>query len=919
MQGSNFDLAPHDWATLRGLLDDALELPADRREAWLQALDSRFEAFKPRLRALLAHVESPLAEAMLNTLPKVETDQFAPRPGQQRDDRSAGEALVGPYRLLRQIGEGGMAAVWLAERTDVLQSRRVALKLPHGAWRRAGLAERMAREREILATLEHPNIARLYDAGVADDDGQPYLALEFVEGEPIDAYCRRHALGVRQRLGLFLQVAQAVAYAHANLVVHRDLKPSNILVTAEGGVRLLDFGIAKLLEQGVAEETALTRDVGRALTPDYAAPEQIQGRAIGTAADVYSLGVVLFELLAGRRPYQLKRESRAALEEAILQAEPMRPSEVASDPAARRALRGDIDTIVLKALRKEPTQRYATVDALADDLRRHLSHQPVLARPDRRLYRARKFIARNRIAVGAVSAVGLALACGAGIAAWQASQARLQRDVALQAKAAAEAQAAAARRAERMAGAQSDLAGFLLADLSQGRTQLEVNEQLERAVTMVRLQYRDDAMLRGRMLLELAERMRWSSSFARANALFDEAEPLLRQGSDPAPLARLLCLRARDAAFDGAMPRAVSLIAEADALLQTGDAAAVRPTRAACLLEVAAVARIQGDMPRAVAAAEEAMRVDLAAGLSLTEGHSETLVALARAYYQAGRYRESTEASRSSIALRERIGRASTPGAMNALALLAQALREGGRPLEALAIHEEIRAGRAGGEVATGPRNLSYATTLVALGRHAAAMPMLQQLLADARLRDDRTEVRAITVLRAQAQIDSGAFDDARRTVDEAERLYANLRKERRYVARLALFARTRLALAQGDAPAAAASLAEAREIVQRTGYADDPGWREIRLSETRLALMSGRAEAARASAASALAVARRQAIDPEGSVHVAEALLLQAQARLALGDVTGAREDANQAAGLAKAAAGADHPVSRQAVAWTP
>ena len=308
----------------------------------------------------------------------------------------------------------------------MLQSRQVALKLPHGAWRRAGLAERMAREREILATLEHPNIARLYDAGLADD-GQPYLALEYVDGERIDAYCRTHALDVRRRLGLFVQVCKAVAYAHTNLVVHRDLKPSNILVTATGQVRLLDFGIAKLLEHGVAQATELTRESGQALTPEYAAPEQILAQPVTTASDVYSLGVVLYELLTDQRPYKLRRESRGLLEEAILQAQPSLPSSVVSDAKLRRQLRGDLDTIVLMALKKAPEERYGTVDALVDDIERHLANREVIARADTLTYRIGRFVARNRLAVSAATIVVLAVLCGAGLATWQARLAQAEQ------------------------------------------------------------------------------------------------------------------------------------------------------------------------------------------------------------------------------------------------------------------------------------------------------------------------------------------------------------------------------------------------------------------------------------------------------------------------------------------------------------
>ncbi len=421
-----FRLAPQEWARLRALLDEALALPPAQRDAWLLALDdTRAAGLKPRLAALLAHAGGPAG--LMLTLPKVETLDFASPPG--ADAALAADQRVGPYRLLRELGAGGMASVWLAERTDLLQGRQVALKLPHGAWRRAGLAERLAREREILATLEHPHIARIYDAGVAED-GQPWLALEHVAGTRIDAFCREQGLPVRARLQLFVQVARAVAYAHAQLVVHRDLKPANILVTADGQVKLLDFGVAKLLAEGAAvagaEDTALTREAGRAYTPEYASPEQILHRPIGTGSDVYSLGVLLFELLADARPYRLPRDSRAALEEAVTRGDLPRPSLLAP-PERRRAIRGDLDAIVGRALRREPAERYATVAALADDVERHLRHHPVLARPDSAWVRLRAALRRHRVGVAAGAAVVVALLAGTALATWQARVARQEQ------------------------------------------------------------------------------------------------------------------------------------------------------------------------------------------------------------------------------------------------------------------------------------------------------------------------------------------------------------------------------------------------------------------------------------------------------------------------------------------------------------
>ncbi len=417
----NFDLAPGQWTALRSLLDEALALAPPQRAHWIARLPAQHEPLKARLRALLEEAARGPAALPFATLPRFETAQILARaPGSGADGRAdAPGDPIGPYRLVRRIAEGGMGSVWLAERADGLVDRPVALKLPRLLDHGAALAQRLARERGFLAVLNHPHIARLYDAGVTAE-GRPFLALEYVEGERIDAYCASRALDTAARLALFVQVADAVAHAHARLIVHRDLKPANILVTEGGEVRLLDFGIAKLLEEGGTPETELTQLAGRALTPDYASPEQIAGQPVGVASDIYSLGVVLFELLAGQRPYQLKRDSRAALEEAILAADAPRPSAVATDPAARKALRGDLDTIILKALKKSPEQRYATAHALVEDIERHLASRPVQAQPDSRLYRLRKFVARNRLVVGAAASIALAVLAGAGIALWQA-------------------------------------------------------------------------------------------------------------------------------------------------------------------------------------------------------------------------------------------------------------------------------------------------------------------------------------------------------------------------------------------------------------------------------------------------------------------------------------------------------------------
>ncbi|MCA3220323.1 MAG: protein kinase [Burkholderiales bacterium] len=407
------------WSEVSALLDEVLALPPEARDGFVEALDGERAVHRDTLRALLAQSAAVETGDFLATLPRL--TRVAAAPAGALTELSAGDS-IGPYRLLSELGTGGMGAVWLAERSDGQLKRKVALKLPRLVWAK-GLAERMARERDILASLEHPHIARLYDAGV-DQHGRPYLALEYVEGQPIDVYAKERGLTVRQKLDLLLQVCAAVAFAHSRLVVHRDLKPSNILVTADGQVRLLDFGIAKLIEADSAKETQLTQLAGRALTLDYASPEQIKGEPIGTASDVYSLGVVAYELLTGAKPYKLKRGSAAELEEAIAAADPVQASDVVADRATKKQLRGDLDAILNKALKKVQGDRYATVDAVAEDLRRHLSSQPVSAQADAVAYRVAKFLRRYRLQAATAAIATLALSVGTAVALWQAGQAR---------------------------------------------------------------------------------------------------------------------------------------------------------------------------------------------------------------------------------------------------------------------------------------------------------------------------------------------------------------------------------------------------------------------------------------------------------------------------------------------------------------
>ena len=415
-------LSPGDLVTLSRLLDEALVLTPEQALAWLSALPPDQQHLVPALRDMLRehHREGP--DAFLATGPSL-----LPVPG---ETRQVGE-LIGAYRLIREIGHGGMSVVWLAERHDGAVKREVALKMPVQSLGSPAQVERFLRERDLVAMLSHPRIARLYDAGVAQS-GRPYIVLEYVQGQPITQACNQGRMDVAARLRVFLQALAAVEHAHQHLVVHRDIKPSNVYVDHEGRVKLLDFGIAKLLSEasGADQATQLTHEGSAGLTPRYASPEQIEGQPVSTATDIYSLGVLLYELLVGTVPHAHAQGSVASTVRALLQTDALPPSQAALDndvaaarglPSAmalRQRLAGDLDTIVLKALRRSPADRYSSVERFADDIARYLSHRPILARPATLWHRGRLFVQRHRQATAAVVAAGVALLALAGTA-WQ--------------------------------------------------------------------------------------------------------------------------------------------------------------------------------------------------------------------------------------------------------------------------------------------------------------------------------------------------------------------------------------------------------------------------------------------------------------------------------------------------------------------
>ncbi len=654
------------WTTVSRLLDDALDLPASARPAWIETLGPEYEALKPRLRALLAQADGLDRASFLATLPK-----FDAAAGEETDEApSRVGALVGPYRLLQPIASGGQGAVWRAERADGLLARAVAVKLPHGLAFRPGLAERMAREREILATLTHPNIARLYDAGVTAD-GEPFLALEYVEGTAIDQHVAARGLAVPARVRLFLQVVRAVAFAHGRLVIHRDLKPSNVLVTPEGEVRLLDFGIAKLLDD--AADSTLTVEAGRAMTLAYASPEQIAQQPLGVATDVYSLGVLLFELLTGARPYAPARESAAALEEAILTQEPSRASQTAAAAAARKALRGDLDTILAKALRKAPAERYASAEAFGDDLVRWLDGLPVSARPASRTYRLRRFAGRHRVGVAATAASLVAVLAGAGVAVWQAGVARAEQ-----------------RRAEEVKAFIASVLQDANPDGANARP-AAVLDLLKRAEE--RLAEQPSGPVKAELLIVLGEGLLGLGDTQTLVSVAGRAVDESTRAADPA-------LRVR------------AHVLQAQALFYSGEPAAM----------LAAVERA------------EAMLADVPAEAPVSRATLSRL--RADAHIRAGRYAAGVDAARESLALTERAG-GSPRELLEALMIVADAEHHAKHPAEAvaaaeraLAIVETLFADNPGHPYALRTRGL-YADALLDKGEVRRSVDLMQRVVAE--------------------------------------------------------------------------------------------------------------------------------------------------------------------------------------------
>jgi len=732
-------MTPERWQQVKNLVEAALERKLSDRAAFLDLACAGDPSLRTEVESCLGLDEpaatigeAPVFEATTKVLIDDPTASVTGR-------------RIGPYKILHEIGQGGMGAVYLAVRADEQYHKRVAIKLVRRGMDTEDILRRFRQERQILAGLDHPIIARLLDGGTTEN-GLPYFVMEYIEGQPIDQYCDRHKLATVERLKLFRTVCAAVHYAHQNLVVHRDIKPSNILVTADGVPKLLDFGIAKLLNPELSSQTiAATATAVRLMTPEYASPEQFRGEPITTASDVYSLGVLLYRLLTGHRPYQFKSYLPQEIERAICEEEPEKPSTAISrveevpgpDDAAvialtpemvsktregqpeklRRRLAGDLDNIVLMAIRKEPQRRYGSVEQLSEDIRRHLEGLPVIARKDTLGYRTGKFIRRHKVAVG-VAAAFLVLVIGVGVAlAVQSARIARERD-----------------KAEQVSAFLVNL--FKVSDPSEARgNTITAREILDKGAEKIVTDLKDQPEVQATLMDTMGDVYQNLGLYDRATPLLEEALNIRRHifGEEHPDVAESLNKLALLLDAKGDYAAAEPLYRQALAMRRKllGEE---HPDVAASINNLASLLYAKGDY----AAAEPLFREALALHRKL-EGNDHPNVAsslnnLAMVLRYKGDYAAAEPLLRQALARRRKLLGEDHPDVATSVNNLAWLLYAKGdsaaaEPLfrEALALHRKL-LGEDHPLVALSLNNL--ATLLYTEGDSAAAEPLFREALA---------------------------------------------------------------------------------------------------------------------------------------------------------------------------------------------
>jgi serine/threonine-protein kinase len=863
------DFSSEEWRRVSPLVDELLELDPAAQAARLE----RELADRPRLRERVARLLNadrlaadflgPLSgEVIAEIVSELASGEPVPSP-----ERTPG-ARIGVWRVVKEIGQGGMGSVYLAERDDAQYRQRVALKLIRGGIAGREARARFLRERQILADLQHRNIARLLDGG-STADGVPYLVMEYVEGRPIDRYCDDASLPVRERLALFEQVCEAVQYAHGRLVVHRDLKPGNILVTDDGRVKLLDFGVAKLLGSDVlAASGPATRTGVRLLTPEFASPEQLAGRTVTVASDVYELGVLLYLLLSGRLPYEGDGATPAELERRIASQAPEKPS-ATTEGALRRRLRGDLDNIVLKALRAEPERRYPSVSALLEDIRRHGAGLPVSARPATLRYRLRLLGRRHRVALVATGLVILALVTGLAGTIWQARAASIE-----------------ARKAAQVSEFVIGL--FEVVDPARSRgDSVTTRELLERGAERVDRELGDQPLVQAQMTHVLG-RIYWKlSQLDRAEVMLRRALALRVAERGPNSLESAESLTSL-----GAVTMLQGRYAEADSLLDAALVILEKRTRAGDLRRADALAhravsaRHQNDLARAEALHREALALRRAASPETTPDIAGSLKDLALVLHTMNRFDEAEATYREALDLMIGLHGERHPDVGTTLHSLAALLSTLGRLEEAQAMAERSLAVQA---AVHGPRHRLVANALDALANitdqrgdlaratelHTEALTIKRELLGDA-----HPSVATSLNNLALALRDQNRLDEAESRFRDAHAIYRARFGDRHPFVAVALLNLGSVALRKGNRAAARGLYEEALDVLRETstGHSIYVSNALVGLGETLLALE----EAGRAETALREALAIREQLLPSPHWRLAEARTLLARALVA-------------------------------------
>jgi eukaryotic-like serine/threonine-protein kinase len=879
------------WSEISPLLDEALDLLGSAREQWLKDLETRAPELAAHVRSCLVGVaevaDNKFLEASIHS---------------QLPTGLEGHA-IGAYTLERTIGFGGMGTVWLAHRSDGRFEGQVAVKLLNAALVGHPSEQRFGREGRVLARLQHPNIARLLDAGV-EAGRQPYLVLEYVRGQRIDEYCNQRGLGVEGRIRLFLDVLAAVAHAHSNLVVHRDLKPSNILVTGQGEVKLLDFGIAALLSTSGDDVTPLTRHMGPGLTPGYASPEQLLGQPITTAADVFALGTVLFELLAGRRPWRTREEPNTSAELLRLKLETDAPrlSEVAEQAQWRRSLRGDLDNIVAMALRRSPAERYRTAEAFAHDLRRHLAHETVSARPRSLRYVIGKFVQRNRTAVLSASLMIIALIVAGAFSFWQMIQAKEQRRL-------AEDQASRAEFSR-------DFAEFVLTDAGTTGRPFTTRELLARAEQALESYGSIDSPVAIEQVINLGMLYARVGQYRRALALFEKAHARALAGNHAELGWQSACELGRMHHYAGRLQQSTELLDGAIAHLQRQSPNS--PALIECLEQKSDLELTQQDVQGGIAAAQASLAQAQKVFPRAQAHWISPRVQLATTLRAAGHYQVADDLHRGTLALLKELGRERTANALLLYNSWAIVRSDMGDILGAAQLFESgLGIGHALWGEGTPDQwvSVTYGRRLVILNRLDDAQAYFSSALSTSSGEDDAEMEAGALIGLISVSREQGDFAEARAARARAEKfIEATLPPE--HTMRMSFLLESGLlelvdgALDDGKA--------ELERMLSQLEHANRrlPDQIAALTGLARAALRSGELDRANEFATKGSALARKVAIVGQPSYWVGLALLTQVDVEQARGHAGRARELSVEALAQLAPSVGADHPLTKKAAA---